>query len=485
MHRQPYTALLVLLTQYMALRNNSSPSSFLGIITVTIYLVCISTLHITTPSLLSVQSFNLTDAGTVPVTVGMPVVNNSASSQSQTQLWGQAASFLTYGNTNIQYLSTIGLANSTIYDTIRPGGGLVEVTVNATTANVTCGCIPNATAILVSDYLLMVDAVYGRYHFTVYTDPGDGPGAGLVYTALSVPMCGRSALFLTTLNVTDDEEQAISTVKGNYNGSSSLPLQLLGCTLGWTKGVVVVDGATRQPAASLSGTNFDLDNRPSIRTTWEPDLTTDSTQVDDSDSWALCCSILGPLGSLMPISSESISYQEALWPFRRYLEEVLGLATFNGTHAVRLTAFEAALSKMTAVTYWSAAHLTLDDLFGTARGSYNPHDVTLLHHSRRIQVAVGLGASSKSLRTARSHRLSTNSSHAHHLARHNEPTLNQRIAGIEGSGMTDLGSFSQPDVLTETEYDKSEQWQDGDSHMLSQSQGRHRENWVYTAVRDA
>jgi len=70
------------------------------------------------------------------------------------------------------------------------------------------------------------------------------------------------------------------------------------------------------------------------------------------------------------------------------------------------------------------------------------------------------------------------------------PVLNQRIAGVEvpstellrEAGMTDLGFVSQPDVLTETDYEKSEQWQDSDSDTLSQSQrGRHRENWVYTA----
>ncbi|KAH9920270.1 uncharacterized protein B0H18DRAFT_1024514 [Fomitopsis serialis] len=556
----PYTAFLVLLTQYMALRSLlagkhtltavqdvasawtglgaalvnmwrqfSSPSSFLGIITVTVYLVCISTLHVTTPSLLSVQSFNLTDADTVPVTVGMPVVNTSASPDSQSLLWEQAAPFLQYGDTKIQYLSTIGLANSTIYDTIRPEGGLVEVTVNATTANVTCGCIPNATATLVSENLMMVDAVYGRYHFTAYMDPldlNDGPETGLVYvtmlnynltallneTALSVPM-GRSALVFTTLDVTDDEDQAISTVKGNYNGSSSLPLQFLGCTLGWTSGLLVVDGATRQPAASLSGTNFDPDNRPSIRTTWEPDLMTDSTQVDDSDSWASMLFYSGPevynegldpLHGLIPNPTESTSYQPGSFAVP-YLKEVLGLATSNGTQAVRLTAFEASLSKMTAATYWSAAHLvdassqadTLTISSGTARGS-----IVMFHLNINVaQVAVGLGASTMmliiatilALRTARSKPLvdEFGPMHIMWLVATNT-TLNQRIAGVEvpstdllrEAGMTDLGSFNQPAVRTEN--DMSEQWQDGDSYTLSQSQfesrGR-REVWVYTALR--
>ncbi|TFY70067.1 hypothetical protein EVJ58_g2 [Rhodofomes roseus] len=60
-----------------------------------------------------------------------------------------------------------------------------------------------------------------------------------------------------------------------------------------------------------------------------------------------------------------------------YLGEILGIPELSGTQAVSLIAFEEALSKMTALSYWSAAHLVdietqegvLAVASGTARGS--------------------------------------------------------------------------------------------------------------------
>ena len=104
---KPYTALLVFLTQYVTLlailsgrytltalqdmasawtglgaailtlwRQAKSPSYVIGLIQVTLYLVSVSSLHITTPSLFSVQSCQ-SSVSTVAGMVGMPHFNAS------------------------------------------------------------------------------------------------------------------------------------------------------------------------------------------------------------------------------------------------------------------------------------------------------------------------------------------------------------------------------------------------------------------------
>lgn len=101
---------------------------------------------------------------------------SSASASSQNQLWSQAVSFLQFQTGNA-YISTLGLRYSTIYDTLAQDsnmlpdqgvGSLAEVVAGATTANVTCGRVPNATATLLDSAnvtRLHVNAEYGQYHF--------------------------------------------------------------------------------------------------------------------------------------------------------------------------------------------------------------------------------------------------------------------------------------------------------------------------------
>ncbi|EPT00747.1 hypothetical protein FOMPIDRAFT_1049510 [Fomitopsis schrenkii] len=191
----PYTALLVILSQYFALRSlvfgkhtltsvqdvasswtglgpalvnlwgqKSSPSYTFGIVEVTLYLACISALHITTPSLLSQQPFD--QDAIVPATAGFPLFNSSSPRALRAQ--GSLFSYAYALNEIIAttpYLSYIGLSDSTIYDVVEQANDLAEVTVNTTSPNVTCGCLPNATIVETADGRLLVNASYGSYHF--------------------------------------------------------------------------------------------------------------------------------------------------------------------------------------------------------------------------------------------------------------------------------------------------------------------------------
>ncbi|KAH9836608.1 uncharacterized protein C8Q71DRAFT_50008 [Rhodofomes roseus] len=532
----PYTALLVLLTQYLALRRLfsgrhtltfvldvstawtglgaalvivwrqvSSRANMFATFTVAVYLICISALHVTTPSLLSVQSFNQTDAITVPVAVGMPILNASAPvwSDSVIDLWSQAASILEYNVIGTQYLPTTGLANNTIYDFNPPGSNLVEVTVNATTANVTCGCIPNASLTMFEIQSAnvsgaWVNAAYGRYQFSfavetwpvwsslIHLSVVDYDPTQLGNTSVSIPL-GRSALFLTTLNVTDGEGRAVSPVQGEGN----LNVQLLGCTLSWTKGAVVLDGATRQPADPIVQSGDHETSCP----LWEPLLATGPAQVDtqpdiESDSWASMLSNAdettnNPLwnynqslqGVPLAVSGIQLTYSYGdLTPL--YLGEILGIPELSGTQAVSLIAFEEALSKMTALSYWSAAHLVdietqegvLAVASGTARGSMAMFRLNF----NTPQIIVGLAASAAMLIIAMLLALSAakdfplvddfSPMHLMWLVITN-PSLHQRISEVETpstdrlreAGMIDLGSCTRSETsLARMEYEKLE-----------------------------
>ncbi|KZT67674.1 hypothetical protein DAEQUDRAFT_386080 [Daedalea quercina L-15889] len=265
----PYTALLVLFTQHLAMRTLTSgnhtltsvqdvtgawsglaaafvgmwrqlksPSYILGMTQVTAYLACISALHVTTPSLFSVRPFTQSNRTTVSAISSLPLMTIYDDTSVQEALWDQADAFLQYqaiGGGSGQYISTIGLSNSTVYDVINAQPDILDVDVYAATANVTCGCIPDATAQLLespaNSWSGMASAVYSRYNFTF--GMGIKPQAGDTYPGLyymtslnfeeqisdntdlagvTIPL-GRNALFWTTRNVVDDNGQYSPTVR--------------------------------------------------------------------------------------------------------------------------------------------------------------------------------------------------------------------------------------------------------------------------------
>ena len=74
--------------------------------------------------------------------------------------------------------------------------------------------------------------------------------------------CGISASSIFTITVNGADHQ--------HPGNSSMPLQLVGCTLGWTKGTVVLDLATGQPVKGNDVTvGNDMQASAGI---WEPTL---------------------------------------------------------------------------------------------------------------------------------------------------------------------------------------------------------------------
>ncbi|KAJ6610787.1 hypothetical protein B0H10DRAFT_1953592 [Mycena sp. CBHHK59/15] len=108
-----------------------------GVLSVLLYLGNIMALHITTPALFSLQTFNSSQLITVQ-TQGLPNINNTEIENmlNYTQLVTGLFPFI--GN-----VTTIGLYDGSLYDVFNPTLGSGNVSVNATGFNITCGYAPS------------------------------------------------------------------------------------------------------------------------------------------------------------------------------------------------------------------------------------------------------------------------------------------------------------------------------------------------------
>lgn len=145
------------------------PASALGTLQVALYLMCLSVLHITTRALFTMELFDEAGRAVVPTTVGMPQFVNvtcvsncrniftgiyliacsgDQNSTVSNDVWTSVTELLPYLSL-VDYERTIGLYKGTLYDV--PKSGLGNVSVGAVAANVSCGFLPNITALGTQD----------------------------------------------------------------------------------------------------------------------------------------------------------------------------------------------------------------------------------------------------------------------------------------------------------------------------------------------
>ncbi|KAJ6578074.1 hypothetical protein B0H19DRAFT_1229976 [Mycena capillaripes] len=127
-------------------------ASIVGVLSVFLYLANILILHVSTSSLLSLQTFNASRSVPI-VTQSLPAFNFSSHNWSAEDFgqYGKACTVregvLLYGEDSLYSLpsvlsgktNTIGLHGGTLYDVLGPTVGVGNVTVNATGFNITCG----------------------------------------------------------------------------------------------------------------------------------------------------------------------------------------------------------------------------------------------------------------------------------------------------------------------------------------------------------
>ncbi|KAJ7144492.1 hypothetical protein C8R44DRAFT_973968 [Mycena epipterygia] len=130
------------------------PASLIGVLSVFFYLGNILVLHITTPALFSLQTFN-SSRSVVIGTQGLPAWNLSAynvSSIEADMLDRSSEDIQAYVKGSLYYLPyvssgpTIGLQEGTLYDVPDPSTGIGNISVNATGFDINCASLPDMTA---------------------------------------------------------------------------------------------------------------------------------------------------------------------------------------------------------------------------------------------------------------------------------------------------------------------------------------------------
>ncbi|KAG2335497.1 hypothetical protein BDR05DRAFT_971644 [Suillus weaverae] len=118
------------------------PASWWAISAVTVYLASISVLHVTSSTLLQFQTFNTSMATSVSTTLGWP--NDSSILNSFDVNWGSITASLPVVN-QLPGLVSVGLSNTTVYDTPQTNSMAGHAIVNSTTISSRCGFLPNIT----------------------------------------------------------------------------------------------------------------------------------------------------------------------------------------------------------------------------------------------------------------------------------------------------------------------------------------------------
>ncbi|KAK0444998.1 uncharacterized protein EV420DRAFT_979905 [Desarmillaria tabescens] len=214
------------------------------------YFVCIAILNTTTPAIFSLQPFNQTRSTVIATTLGKPniSVNSLAVSNPPMNFWLDSTSVVPY-LAHSDRASRIGLENGTLYDVISNNGGKGTVSMNATTFNVSCGYIDNAS---VTDNGHSGNwSVSTSYQDTANSIPVLAPNAfkwlPLYPHTLKDPW--RHAAFYTSANITDSNGSNGVRVSlnppmqpsahidqsrmnaSNFSESAVYSMQIIGCTI--------------------------------------------------------------------------------------------------------------------------------------------------------------------------------------------------------------------------------------------------------------
>ncbi|KAJ7788658.1 hypothetical protein B0H14DRAFT_2628050 [Mycena olivaceomarginata] len=170
---QLYSSVLVLLTQSLAIRRNflvkqtvtathdnisawtglgaallgilnqrSIPASVIGTFSVFLYLLNISIVHISTPSLLSLQTFNYSFPTNV-TTQGVPQYTESAVATNSTDIDRYIPSLLGTMPDKMDNSNKLGLLDGTLYDVLDDSYIAPDTTVAAVGFNITCQYLPH------------------------------------------------------------------------------------------------------------------------------------------------------------------------------------------------------------------------------------------------------------------------------------------------------------------------------------------------------
>ncbi|KAJ7614487.1 hypothetical protein FB45DRAFT_1110242 [Roridomyces roridus] len=317
-------------------------SSLSPVIPVLLYLTSILALHITSPALLTVQTFNSTIPAPV-TTQGIPAFAFSGYELSSSEARTDPA------------LPHLGLEGGMLYGVLNNSdSGSGTATVDAVQFNMTCGYFADA---VVNSTAWTITILGSEYSLPYTSDNDFGIISTLTYPQwnhLSYDIQGgpfmSSALFFSTVPIYDSAGKSgplvnISNAPRSLIGrGDDAKTQIFGCSLGLVNGSVTVDSQSR-----LSSNKWASQKDSSV---WSPFQETGSKMestdpytalTNDWDSWYLA----------MP-SSISPRFGEITADAMFFIERL----NLNSTGAsVTLHQFENALAELVATMYWTLGHM--------------------------------------------------------------------------------------------------------------------------------
>ncbi|KAJ7755428.1 hypothetical protein B0H16DRAFT_715079 [Mycena metata] len=352
----------------------SLPVSVLATLSITAYLLALSALHVTTPALLSIETFNYSNSFEVPL-LGRPQWNDSRYNTTLTYVQ-YVAEFLPWIG-NLDESQTLGLFNGSLYDIsteFYPGG---MANVSAIGFNVTCGYIPWSNA---------VGDEFGT--FTVTLEPTsefiyiDAPGPDILAihdpTNLNETDLGysKSIIGYTTNKLLDSEQHTgFPVIPTKENNSTISYFQIFRCSRGLVQQHGTLDTGTGRIIPSSLQPNLQKNHSKWHMYNASGESNNSSTLLE-GDSWAIILETLPFSG--MQLSESTVGSGD------QYLMSQLGLDfvdqnVSNQTASNRtlyLHDVENALGNLLASVFWIAGHIHQSQLRTNFEESQNDTDLS-------------------------------------------------------------------------------------------------------------
>ncbi|KAI0938435.1 hypothetical protein AcW1_001833 [Taiwanofungus camphoratus] len=330
------------------------------------------------------ELFDEAGRAVVPTTVGMPQFVNVTGDQNSTvsnDVWTSVTELLPYLSL-VDYERTIGLYKGTLYDV--PKSGLGNVSVGAVAANVSCGFLPNITALGTQDINIwdmnvsiqwdvqawwrQPTANFGLL-FNLHTILWPGVIQQVAYLdAGTTPMMPREMIFVLTTNISDSNGDLNSTIPLPSDHAMCIvmndvktcveSLSVIGCTLSWLNQTAIVNAqegalASVQPSGEKSSSVWNL---------WTPKTPSNTFFDPQVDTWgnmlansAFSSTVID--GFSVANSTDPGSFS-AVYGYltEQYLLKELGMSP-NTSSNIMLHQIENALANLTAALYWASANL--------------------------------------------------------------------------------------------------------------------------------
>ncbi|KAJ7635724.1 hypothetical protein DFH06DRAFT_1434353 [Mycena polygramma] len=382
------------------------PASPLGVILIFLYLGGVIVLHISTPALFTLQTFNATRL--VPVsTQGLPAYTWPSNVNDSLKFYGNMTGYAIsslrslpsiWGNTTE---GSLGLHDGTLYDVLGYNPGTGNVSVDATGFNVTCGFVPDARTKWTSKLRYGVTSPTNWPNLTEWGIPStrkdmtifiaiavsdNRPEPGVIVRWVNT---GDSVVFYTTNPIVDSNGNLghWADLKPRMDSSVSA-IQIFRCSLGLVKQTAVVDSQSRtmidvEPKITKTSSGWRPYNGPGLEgpyllsggsedvDTWPlPDKTAQNPLLETWGRWMFAT----PQEEPMLDAGDDI----AMATVDVYLIKKLNLHPFLASpNYVMLHDVENALSIFVASMFWTRHNVPTSELDGTVDPDTG-HNVTVV-----------------------------------------------------------------------------------------------------------